>query len=250
MATWPLTVEAEAAALPDLERIVTTSRAEVVVVDQSSWVNVPDTDGPFDAAAEQARRWKVLARALDIVVVVLVQINRDGSRTVKEGGDLHLHHMKDSSRWESDADGALIIQRLDLRPDGQGRQMTVDLLKHRHGRRDLRVVLAADLETGRIEHDPANSVPLDLAAPQAETKADRPWTAERFVAECFTDRPEKGALILDRATGRGLSEREAKCLLDKAEADKLVHRLPRKGNEPTRWLKGGERESTHTPTPP
>jgi replicative DNA helicase len=74
---------------------------------------------------------KGLARRLNIVVVLAVQINREGA---KEGAP-KLHHMKESGSVEEDADGVLVnyVDRAKNEKDALNWDIEVQWIKNRHG---------------------------------------------------------------------------------------------------------------------
>ena len=81
LAPLPLFIDTTTSDLSAVERAVTLHAAKgvkVVLVDQSSWLHIQESENRFQEASDIARRLKVLAKSLKIVLFVLVQVNRSG----------------------------------------------------------------------------------------------------------------------------------------------------------------------------
>ncbi len=258
LAALPLRIDTTVSDIHDLERQVRRHAAQgtkVCLIDQSSWLHVPDADGPFAEAAQIARRLKILAKELGVVIVILVQVNRTGANAIKDGQDIELFHIRDSGKWEEDSDAVLIMQSMDDAPDGSA-LMRVDLKKHRRGQSGSRVHLKARLTCGIIEDSPLHLAPEDIAAAKQKEKdvpAADAWSAARLANECCREIPQIRTVILAAARAAGLSsERRFKELLDVAVSEGRIYELPRKGNEPQKYSTKRPEEREHTPphTPP
>jgi replicative DNA helicase len=154
----------------------------VIVVDQSSWVHVPGSKGTYEEASAVARGLKMLAKTLNVVVIVLVQVNRSGASASSEGKKIELFHLRDSGKFEEDADGVLILQELDTEQNPAA--MHIDLKKHRHGPKDISFTLAMYTKNGLIV-----DAPPDMVREQNEqvTRRHVDWNTETFVQEIFKD---------------------------------------------------------------
>jgi len=211
--------------------------ATVILVDQSSWVHVPNLgpDSRTVEASEIARRLKRLAKELDIVVFVLVQINRQGASAYRDGQDLELYHIRDSGRWEEDADAVLIIQTLDESCDGAG-VMHIDTKKHRPGGGRYRVQLRVVPSHGIVEDDPEHLEPENQnTAKVATDTASEVWTVDRFINTACKPTPEVKDAIIARATAADLSQKKAAGLFALALSEKRLYQWPRKGNAPATY---------------
>ena len=163
LGTLPIKIEGEKANIDDQEALVENLASKgfsVFILDQSSWVQIPETEDEITRANECARRLKLLAKRLNIVVIPLVQVNRSGGAAARDGGDIELYHMKSASKWEEDADGVMIIQSLDNTQNPS--PMRIDMKKNRHGIRDIGAYMMAYLEYGLIE-DGADTEPRRVA---------------------------------------------------------------------------------------
>lgn len=227
----PLYLNASDCELSHIEQIVECGRPGAVLIDQSSWVSVPDADSAFTEASEISRRLKQLAKRMSIPVVALVQINRAGASAMREGQDLELFHIRDSGRWEQDADGVFIIQSVKDVSDGWS-LMCLDVKKNRHGKSNLRIQLKARLACALVENSPEHRVPVEIGAQRKEDNSEDAWTTERFKTACYQEQPKALALILAKAKAAGLSASQAKELHALALDEGKVFEWPRKGNAP------------------
>ena len=222
----PIRIDSATCNIDDVEKMVTfrvSQGTKVVLVDQSSWLHVPESEGQYQEASEIARRLKLLAKNLKIVVIVLVQVNRTGAAAVRDGQELQLFHIRDSGKWEEDSDAVLIIQSIDDTQNGDG-LMKIDLKKLRGGKNNQRIILKTKLSCGLVEDSPEHLAPEDLNKPVgADDKTDVAWTVVRFVSDCCTDRPEPKVIILGRAEDTGLSQRKADKLFQRALAETRIY---------------------------
>ena len=230
----PLSIDTTTSDLAAVERAATfhaTRGVKVVLIDQSSWLHIPDCEPGCQEASAIARRLKILAKSLKIVLFVLVQVNRQGAAAVRDGQDLELYHIRDSGKWEEDADAVLILQAIQAAGNGDS-LLKLDLKKHRHGRAGLRVFLKARLDCGLVEDSPEHLEPEDLSKPKPAAEDEKAaWTEERFINACCAATPETKDAIFARAQDNGLTERKAEKLLNRAVALKKLFVYPRKGNE-------------------
>lgn len=225
----PIKIEGEKNLIDDQENLVRVLAAKgfsVFILDQSSWVEIPGADDEKTKADACARRLKTLARKLNIIVIPLVQVNRSGGATVREGGEIELHHIKDSSHWEHDSDGVLIIQSLDNTQTPS--PIRVDCKKNRHGKRDIGVLMTAHLECGLIEENPTFPDYMELAElragipplpkPEKPKKEKMPeMELDEFIEQVGTVVPRTMDMILHDTTKiHKQTARHAKYLFDLA----------------------------------
>ena len=221
----PLDIEGETSDLPSLENLVRAQAlagVKAVILDQSSWVTVPNAQTFYQEASEVARRLKRLASVLKIVVVVLVQVNRAGAGAKSEGKDIELYHIRETGRWEQDCDGAFILQ--DINEDSDPAVLIVDLKKHRHGPRDLRSQLLFVLPQNLVEDDPKQLEPRKISESQAaeesgakEAKTGDEWSIERFACEIIPAEWTRGTTIIEAGKKVNLNQRECFELLKGAK---------------------------------
>jgi KaiC/GvpD/RAD55 family RecA-like ATPase len=230
----PLNIDTTTSDLAQVERLVVAYAARgvrVVLIDQSSWLHIPNCESRFQEASDIARRLKILAKSLKIVLFVLVQVNRQGAATVRDGQDLELFHIRDSGKWEEDSDAVLIMQGIEDAGNGDS-LLKLDLKKHRHGKTGLRVFLKARLACGLVEDSPEHLEPEDLSKPKTDAEDEKTaWTDERFINACCAATPETKDAIFARAEDNELTERKAERLLKRAVALKKLFAYPRKGGE-------------------
>lgn len=77
-----------------------------------------------ELVGNSARRLKQLAKELQIAVVCLSQVNREGAKSER----LSLHHLAESSEVERNADNVIFLNW-----NEQSKEVVVDIAKHRHG---------------------------------------------------------------------------------------------------------------------
>jgi hypothetical protein len=221
----PLDIEGDAADLPTIEQLIRAkakSGLQVVILDQSSWVKAPGIQTPYEEASEIARRLKVLARALKIVIVVLVQVNRAGAGAKANGQAIELFHIRESGRWEQDCDGALILQSIET--ESTPAVLTLDLKKHRHGPKDLSARLLFTTSQNLVEDDErcleawrTDETPKD----DNDQPSKSEWTAQRFANEIIPESWTNTDGVAYLAVEQGISKRSAKDLIRACEALKL-----------------------------
>ena len=99
----------------------------LVVVD---YLQLLSGSGRFDNRTEEVGQIsgsvKALAMELGVPVLALCQLNR---RAAQEGGGPALHHLRESSRLEQDADVVILLSPADEGPD----ELKVEVAKHRQG---------------------------------------------------------------------------------------------------------------------
>jgi len=236
----PLEIEGEVCELPALEALIRDKARKgtrVVVLDQSSWVSVPDAESLYHEASALSRALKLRAKAEGIVLIVLVQVNRSGALERTAGKPIELHHIRETGRWEQDADGVLILQTVDDTTDPA--VLTVDLKKHRHGRKDVSVRLRFTLAQGLIEDDPAYPEALKTGTWEAQKNAavesGAKWTPERFAEEIIPKDWMQAAGIQALGNRNGLSTNAAKRLIQAAEGMKLCEVRGGTGRKPKEY---------------
>ena len=128
---------------------------QVIVVD---YLQLVPWDGnkfsKTEAVSDISHKIKQMAIELNVAVILLSQVNRDGARS--EG--LQLYHLRDSGDIENDADIIImmwpdgmsmdIATRLDNK--GEYKQMIYNIAKNREGERDLRGVFQFYNNMGRF----------------------------------------------------------------------------------------------------
>jgi KaiC/GvpD/RAD55 family RecA-like ATPase len=220
----PLRIESLVSDLKQVEALIEREAADgtkLVILDQSSWITVEGAENPFQEASQISRSLKMLAKRMGVVLLVLVQVNRGGAANRANGQDIELNHIRDSGRWEQDADGVLIIQRIDDSTDPA--LMTVDLKKHRHGPKEQRITLAFTLRTGLIEDDPKALKPGKIEGPTGATAKEATRTAKAMTTEAFVERlvapfPRSRNQIQYEAEKLGIKPYKANQLLQQAAA--------------------------------
>ena len=146
---WIESLETDLAKIEHIIGIHAAAGAACVIIDQASWISYASAKTEYEEASAISKRLKLVSKRLGILVIVLLQINRGGASTKTAGQDLQLHHIRSSGRWEQDADGTIIIQRIE--EDGDDSNMIIDVKKHRHGPTGKRVTLAYQPEFGLLE---------------------------------------------------------------------------------------------------
>jgi len=106
-------------------------KIKFVVVDHLQLVELSDKKNRNDGLGEVTRSLKLLAKRLDIPVMLLCQLSRG---VEKEKRAPKLSDLRDSGNIEQDADVVISLNG-DLEPSPSGmRDITIDFLKHRGGR--------------------------------------------------------------------------------------------------------------------
>jgi hypothetical protein len=224
---------------------------KLVIIDQTSWITVPDVDSPFMEASIITRELKQLAKRTNVVIVAIVQVNRAGAAANASGQDLELYHLRDTGRFEQDADGVFIIQRIET--ETHPAKLVVDLKKHRHGRGNVRVGLVFTPSSTLVEDDAAASEPtlIDTASkPGAEKKERRKvMTTQEFVRKYVSTIPKTKAEL------RYAAESEIKAykvdeFVQKAEAAHLIVRVEGGQNQPAKFKRLDAPSGTAPYAPP
>ena len=108
---------------------------DFLVVDYLQLINPPKAENRVNEVSIISRSLKVLARELDIPVLVLSQLNRQSELG---DGEPKLHQLRDSGSVEQDSDQVVFLWRDDKDPrNGPGAPMTFThgrVAKNRHGR--------------------------------------------------------------------------------------------------------------------
>ena len=118
-------------------------KVKLVVVDYLQLIPFSSANSKAEAVSDMSHKIKQLALDLNIAIVLLSQVNREGSRS-HEG--LELYHLRDSGDIENDADVIVLMWpfNTDLadskRTDATGTYalMKYKIAKNREGERDLK----------------------------------------------------------------------------------------------------------------
>ena len=104
---------------------------------------------------EISRMCKHLATKYDIAIIALAQISREGSKAsiISSNGRPQLHHLKESSSIEQDADNVILLHR-ERRKYAETEVLELDISKSRNGETG-QLYFTFELESGII-HDPQN----------------------------------------------------------------------------------------------
>ncbi|MEI6232915.1 MAG: DnaB-like helicase C-terminal domain-containing protein [Planctomycetota bacterium] len=254
----PLDIDGSTCHLNELKALIhykAVSGTKLVVIDQTSWVQVEGVDNAFTEASKISREIKELAKAENIVILMLVQVNRSGATDRALGKSLELHHIRDSGRWEQDSDGVLVIQGVDGSTDPA--TMTISLKKHRHGPKELNCLLHFVPSQGLITDHPVHPEPLGEQVKNDDDKKIPEETPQGFANAFVRKEPAlKDAIIAD-AVAFGLTKTQANDLIKQAAAKGFIfcwigHDQSRSYAtvpKPESGLNGGEGVYT-PPTPP
>ena len=109
-----------------------TKGLDLLIVDYLQLIQMPDAETRQQGVADASRRLKLLAKELEVPVVVLSQLSRD---CVKEGRRPQLSDLRDSGAIEQDADIVLFVHREEvLNHDTEEKGIAEVLVrKHRNG---------------------------------------------------------------------------------------------------------------------
>ena len=212
----PLYIDSQTAQLTDIERSIRASAvkgAKLFCIDQTSWLRVANVDNDYEEASEISRRLKVLARELNVVVLVLVQVNRAGAALNSTGDRIQLFHLRSSGRLEQDSDGVLIIQAVNYDELTAKGSIELEVAKHRHGQRGTNVYFDYKARCARI--DPAN---VANAQPAPAKKA----TVTDLVALIKDGETVSRGDLLDRAKDVGISEKRFNNFFPQAKLQGLI----------------------------
>lgn len=129
----------------------------LVIVDHAGLMT-PDTGVSHNRNADQgriSRALKTLAKAEEIPVLALVQINRAGD-SGSDNTPPRLTHLKDSGSLEEDADAVIVMHRDEIADRNTARVGEADLIlrKARDGERDTVAVVSFQGHYQRIESFP------------------------------------------------------------------------------------------------
>lgn len=101
----------------------------VIVVDYLSLLTAPEGENQNIRISLISQALKGAARSLDVAMVVLVQLNRQGAEGMPE-----LHHLRDSGSLEQDADLVVFIYRpYAVTQRGDPTEAHIKVAKNRHG---------------------------------------------------------------------------------------------------------------------
>ncbi len=128
-------IDTSGLAIEDVERICNLYYSkyglDIIIIDYLSLMNLPHKERKVDAIGEISKRLKLLAKKLNIVVILLAQLNRNPEeRTDKR---IALSDLRDSGNLEQDADMVFGIHR---KPNELGLPTNIGeiiLLKNRDG---------------------------------------------------------------------------------------------------------------------
>lgn len=115
----------------DLFRAETLLGTRVFIIDQSSHLKVADAKTEYERHYKLSEYFSNLARELQIIIIVVSQINRSGTRDQRDGKTAGLDQLRASGTWENDAVGVIIIQKIDDATTPSVMELAV--AKHRHG---------------------------------------------------------------------------------------------------------------------
>jgi replicative DNA helicase len=117
-----------------------SKRLGLIVIDYLTQIMPPKANTTADAVQQITRQLKALAKALNVSIILLSQLNRDGD------GKPALKHLRDSGAIEQDADVVIFLHR----PDESRRDLIeLSIAKHRNGACDS-TFLAAHMERMRF----------------------------------------------------------------------------------------------------
>lgn len=103
----------------------------------------------YETITDISQQMKALARNLDVVVILLSQLNRQGA--TDETDKPRLHHLRDSGSVEQDADAVVLLHVTD--PAGPKRKVDAMVAKQRNGPMGIAKLLFHE-ETMRFEAEP------------------------------------------------------------------------------------------------
>ena len=114
--------------LADIRARVRSLSCEIVFIDQLDNIasGTKFYSSPTERISDYSAQIRQLAKDLDIPIVLLVQINREGN------DEPQLVHLKQSGQLEQDAAVAFIVQRKD--PDAEDSELVFKVAKNRYGR--------------------------------------------------------------------------------------------------------------------
>lgn len=143
------------------QKLVTRRGVKCIVVDYLQLMTAPKADNREQAVAALSRGIKLLARRLDVPVIVLAQVNR--SAEGENPGPPMAKHIRESGAVEQDADVILALHRDDFyriqaEPDAQpDHKAIVAIRKQRNGPQGT-VALHFDAQRSRF----SNPTPIHL----------------------------------------------------------------------------------------
>ena len=109
---------------------------QMVVIDQSSMVGVPEAISAYERATTLSNTLRMLAVHLHVPILLVCQVNRNAAIN-KKRGDLDVNDIRDSGAFENDAACVMMIDRAEdppsLRSD-QPMTLTMKIVKNRYGR--------------------------------------------------------------------------------------------------------------------
>lgn len=241
VSTLPLYTEGMLSEIGAIERQVrhhSERGTKLFIFDQSSWMHARSDDpkarqqSAQEEASEISRRLKVLARELGIVTIVLVQVNRTGAAARGQGQRLELSHLKNSGRFEEDADGVLLIQGIDRTTTPY--TLNVEVAKHRHGSAQQTLKLRFYAAQNLIDDDPSALEPKALSdTTSSDVKSDKTdWRPADLARNgCVSACPQSKAQIIHDIMyhkmfegGKSISRNKAEKLFSDALDMHLIHK--------------------------
>lgn len=144
------------AAMEEISKAHVESNGGVIIVDQLSLIDVPNTQVGFERATIITNTLRLLARDLRVPIVIVAQVNRNAAKGKDE---LTCNDLRDSGCIENDASAVILIDRI-KEPTGPQyggpllRYMQILIDKNRYGPRTdpkMPIELAWWPESARVE---------------------------------------------------------------------------------------------------
>ena len=117
-------------------KLKNTIKLDILFIDYLQLIDMRSKNGNYNREQEvsaTSRLLKILAKELEIPIVVLSQLNRSNER--RDSKRPQLHDLRDSGAIEQDADTVLFLHRpyYYSRSEADRGEMIIDLVKHRNG---------------------------------------------------------------------------------------------------------------------
>lgn len=206
---------------------------KICIIDQSSWISAPNVKNQFELATEISNRVAKMSRANGMVILLVMQVNREGSkRKSQEAKPITVYDIKDTAKAAENAIAVLCIQDV-FHFDGQPSMMRVDVLKNREGKHPLYThldyypesgVICDNVDTSSKSIEPATT--LSAAQPKAQPKIVKnpEMSLEEFVEEFIAIAPVEWPIIEMKAEKAGLKAAKIEKYRKQAEACGLMYR--------------------------